>query len=292
MSFDINDSDLSRPKLPLWPTVKKSYASYFAHFPDVLRATWLWLILVAALIGGGSWLQWSWIVQTIAELKASGSRIIPAMPPGVMLPMLAGYLAMMPASASIPVAWQRRIIIGEVPKFCGSNLATKDLWRFVGINFAVFLAGFLPAFIIAAALIFGMQQLGPSLPRILTFVAMALVFAVQVLAVLIVLRLIVLLPARAIGDVTLTFRETWQRTRGNAWRLFWGILACTVVPAIPMYIAYFAIMSGIGPSAGFSVAVFARTMAGTTVISILSLLMMPIWFGFLSHAYRHFFEEP
>lgn len=255
----------------------------------MLRASWLWLLLVALLIGGGGWLQWAEVVQTIAELRANGLRVMPAMPLVIMLPLFAGHIAMMLASASIPVAWQRRIVIVEIPKFCGSNLATKDLWRFVGIYFAVCLMSILPVIIVAVVMVIGLQQLGPDLPSILPFAAMTIAFAVTVL---IMMRLIVLLPARAIGDVTLTFRETWQRTRGNAWRLFWGIAACTVVPAIPIYIVYFAILPDINPSPVFSDPALARMMAGMTVISMLSLLMMPILFGFLSHAYQHFFEQP
>jgi hypothetical protein len=39
-------------KLPLWPTIRLSYTSYFRHFGDVLRISALWLSLMAVLNAG------------------------------------------------------------------------------------------------------------------------------------------------------------------------------------------------------------------------------------------------
>ena len=290
MSFDI-DGDWDKPKLPLWKTIRLSYATYYNNFPDLLRTSWLWLILIGVLIGGGGWLQWSWIIRTIEELKLSGSRIAPSMPLGVVLPVFAGYLAMFLGTISVQVAWHRRVIIHEDQGFSGSNLATKYLWHFVGIYLLIGLAATLPLFVVSVVGFFGLQQLGPGLPGLSKFIA-AIIFATAfVMSGLIMLRLIMLLPARAIGDVTLTFRETWQRTRGNAWRLFWGTIACTFVPIIPLYIALFLGIGSIDHANGFSAAAFARTMATTTIYILCSFLLLPIFVGFLSHAYQHFFEE-
>jgi hypothetical protein len=38
--------------------------------------------------------------------------------------------------------------------------------------------------------------------------------------------------------------------------------------------------------------IVARMTAFTTIFAIYYLLIVPIGIGFLSHAYRHFFEEP
>ncbi len=49
------------------------------------------------------------------------------------------------AGVSIAVAWHRRIILGEQPGFSGSNVATKSLWRYDGVGFAIGLIAFLPS---------------------------------------------------------------------------------------------------------------------------------------------------
>jgi hypothetical protein len=257
----------------------------------VLRISWLWLLLVAALLGGGGWLQWSWIVEAISEIQRGAPRGAPHMPLGIMLPVFAGYIVMMFAWPSIAVAWHRLIIIGESPRLSGSNLATGNLWRFIGVYLAIALAAFVPALIVAFAVIIGVQQLGSGAPGFLKLIGAMCGIVAYVMAIWILFRRIILLPARAIGDVTLTFKEAWKRTRGNVWRLFWGSMACTVVPVIPIYLVMLLGGGGFTPAENFSSAVFARTMVSTTIYIVYCLLMFPIFVGFLSHAYQHFFEE-
>src|SRR5712691_382833 len=61
--------DLPYPKLPFWDVVSLSYSTYFRHFIDVLRASWLWLVVVAVFTGFASWHQWSWMAVAMANLK-------------------------------------------------------------------------------------------------------------------------------------------------------------------------------------------------------------------------------
>lgn len=56
------------PSLPVWATVRRAYSSYSRHFVDALRATWLWLIVVAPLSGISNWQQWS-LAGAMANLK-------------------------------------------------------------------------------------------------------------------------------------------------------------------------------------------------------------------------------
>jgi hypothetical protein len=104
--------------------------------------------------------------------------------------------------------------------------------------------------------------------------------------------LTLLLPARAIGNSGLTFKQAWNRTRGNVWRLFWGIVV-TTMPAL--LIAQFVFALGVRPYfPGMDVgeAFAARMTAMSTFFAVYYLLILPIGIGFLSHAYRHFFVAP
>jgi hypothetical protein len=101
-----------------------------------------------------------------------------------------------------------------------------------------------------------------------------------------------LLPARAIGDRRLTFKQTWVRTRGNTWRLFWGIVVTTMPPLLLAEIAYLVVIGPPHPASFASEAFVAQMTALSTVFSVHYLLILPIGIGFLSHAYRHFFQAP
>jgi len=81
-----------------------------------------------------------------------------------------------------------------------------------------------------------------------------------------------------------TFKETWSRTRGNTWRIFWGIFACSWPPILVLLMVLFL---------SFVIFVSAQIADSFPVFNIVietsyCLLILPIWIGFLSHSYRHF----
>ena len=55
-------------KLPLWDTICLSYSTYFNNFLDVLRISWLWMLVGVPLLGYASWQQMSWMAKSI-DLK-------------------------------------------------------------------------------------------------------------------------------------------------------------------------------------------------------------------------------
>jgi hypothetical protein len=117
-----------------------------------------------------------------------------------------------------------------------------------------------------------------------------IIFVLYFVAAAVMLRLSLLLPARAVGDLGLTFKQTWNRTRGNTWRIFWGIFACTVPATILAQIALFTLV-GFPTPAMFGGEAFVERMTVTgTVFMVYYLLIVPIGIGFLSHSYRHFFQ--
>jgi hypothetical protein len=294
------------PKLPLGESISLSYAWFFRKFADVLRISWLWLVLSAILIGAGSWLQWTAMAHAFAN--AAKGTIRPAqlqMPSPLSVVLLLGlaYLVMMFGTTSIAVAWHRRTILGEQPGLSGGNIVTKPLWRYIGVGIAIALITFLPiaVILVPTALILGPATHGTSGNQpsgIAIALIVLIVFALYITALAIMLRLSVLLPARATGDLTLTFRQAWRRTRGNTWRMFWGLIACSVPPAIAMQIIFVVVMAAIGiskvlPTVPTDGAVTIPAL-GLAIMNmtffVLYLLIVPLYIGFLSHSYRHFFQ--
>lgn len=291
MSLADHPPDAPYPKLPFGDAVRLSYSTYFGHFTDALRASWLWLIVTAAFTGFASWQQWSWMATAMANLKPGLPPPMPQPTEMALLLNLANVLLLL-AGVSIAVAWHRRIILNEPPGFSGSNVTTKNLWRYIVVAIGLFLIMFLPmaTIMIPAFYLLGPTQAGPPPPGFVPIIL--LTFAAYAVGIAVSFRLTLLLPARAVGNTTLTFKQAWNRCRGNVWRLIWGIVV-TTVPAL--LIAQIIFLVGIGPphpgmigGGGF----VARMTAMSTVFSVYYLLILPLGIGFLSHAYRHFFVAP
>jgi hypothetical protein len=293
MSLAEGPPSLPYPKLPLWDTISLSYSTYFSNFLDALRTSWLWLVVVAALTGVASWQQWSWMATAMANMKPGLPPQIPKSTEMAVLLNLDNILLLL-AGVSIAVAWHRLMILDERPGFSGSNLATRNLWRYIVVGLALCLIMFLP---VAAVMLPTFYFLLPATagrapPPPGFFPLMLLVFVVYAVCIAVALRLTLLLPAQAIGDTSLTFKRTWHRTRGNIWRLFWGIVFTTMPPLLIVQIIF---LFGIGPPhpgiAGGEDFVTRMTVT-STIFVIYYLLIVPIGIGFLSHAYRHFFQAP
>jgi len=292
MSVAGGPPDLAYPKLPLWDTVSLSYSSYFRHFIDALRASWLWLLVAAGFTCFASWQQWSWMATAMADLKPGLPP--PQMPPPTGMAVLLDLdnILMLLAGVSIAVAWHRLMILGERPGFSGSNVATQTVWRYIGMAIAIFLINFLPAVgVMFAALHFlspGEASGDSPPPGLFAVIPLMLVLAAVGLAV--AFRLSLLLPARAVGDVSIRFKQAWLRTRGNTWRLFWGIGLTTAPPLLLVQIAFLTMLGAPIPGNFAEDGFVAQMTVMSTVTVIYYLLITPIGIGFLSHAYRHFFQ--
>jgi hypothetical protein len=156
------------------------------------------------------------------------------------------------------------------------------------------LIAILPGFLIGLllALVLTPFVSGLHLTSFSVFLVPALVTAaLYIVAVAIVLRLCPLLPARAIGDRGRTVAETWRRTRGNTWRIFWGLLACTL-PL--MMLVQFIFRIAVGNPALQLLANGApptRIVVASVINIVTYLLTWPIAVSFLSLAYIHFFRR-
>jgi hypothetical protein len=291
MSLAEGPPDLPYPKLPFWDTVSLSYSTYFRHFVDAVRTSWLWLIVIAPLMGVASWQQWSWMATVIVDMKPAVPSQFPKSTEMAVLLYLADVLLLL-AGVSIAVAWHRLMILNEHPGFSGGNAANNNLWRYVIVGLALFLVMFLP---VAAVMFPTFYFLFPTTagggpPPAGFFLLIAVFFVLCAVGTAVALRLTLLLPAQAIGDSSLTFKQTWNRTRGNTWRLFWGIMLTTTPPLL---IAQIVFLLGTGsplPGVAGGEDFVTQMTAASTVSTIYYLLIVPIGIGFLSHAYRHFFR--
>jgi hypothetical protein len=277
------------PKLPFREAVSLSYSSYFANFGEALRASWLWLVITAAVMGLVSWEEWTLMPALLA--KAAEGSVTASYPAG--LSILFNLAAVLPlfAGVSIAVAWHRFLILHEHPGVSGSNIVSKNLWRYIGIALAIFLIAFLPPLlliVLAITLFAAETAAGQPSPGLAAFMFLAAVL--YFIGIVFAFRLSLLLPATAVGDTDLTFKQTWNRTEDNTWRLFWGVVFTTTPLLLLAEIVSLLLIGSPNPQ-NFANPDFAMRMTIiSTIFNVYYLLILPIGIGFLSHAYRHFFR--
>jgi hypothetical protein len=276
MSAIVDASDTSVVKLPLWQTIRLSYATYFEHFGDGLRIIALWLPLVAILAAIGGFMQ----AVLLAELTASPRpQIDVSQPVHLLLLGDALNLLLTIAAVSSAVAWHRLLLLKERPSAGGRNIGTRHFWRYVGVGLLICVIAAIPlAIVLVPMAIFNLLPAAGSLPAA-EIAAIALAYLVSIV---LMLRLGLLLPARATGNLALSFKEAWLRTRGNLWRLFLGIVACALPPFLLVKIVFIALT--IVP---FGSGLYLLQWAAASAVALCCwLLLWPLWVNFLSHAYR------
>jgi hypothetical protein len=272
------------PKLPLGTTIGLAYSSYFQNFIDVLRISWLYLLLVVPLIGATSWQQMSWFSAALANLgPGTHLQAIPARPVELTVLQIMSSLATFFAGVSIAVAWHRRLLLNEPPRFSGSNVGAPSLWRYIGVGLVICLIIALPALAIIAPIYLMLPRGVANTPNVAIFVAIPFLY---IFGFVILLRLSLLLPARAVDNISLTFKEVWNRTRGNTWRLFWGVVACFAPPLLIVQLGVLILGGFPNPAKLANGEMVHQWVIDSVVITSYSMLVTPIWVGFLSYAYR------
>jgi len=275
-------SDAPVTKLPLWRTIRLAYATFFEHFGDGLRIAAIWLPPVAILAAIGGWLQ----AVLLAEVTASPRPQIDLSQPAHLL--MLGYalnLLQTIAAVSSAVAWHRMLLSKEQPTASsGRNIATRLFWRYVGASLLIGLLAAIPpaAVLVPMAALDLLPAAGRTPPAEIAVIALA--YAVSIV---LVMRLSLLLPARAIGDLTLSLKDAWQRTRGNVLRLLLGIAVCALAPFAIVDIIFFSLT--IVPFAG---GLYLIQWAAANAVALCGwLLFWPVWVCFLSHAYRQLLPD-
>lgn len=265
-------------KLPLWRTIGEAYSVWFKHLPELIRIAWLWILIMAPIVGLFMW----WQAPAMLELmqNARAGRLDPN--PGVTVLMQAiNSIILLPILSSIAVAWHRLLLRNE--QVSGPYLRLDS----VVIGYALLF--FLIALLFSVPQYLGQIYVAMTQPPgafEISPAALAVQFICSILALLALFfgcRLFMVLPAKALGR-DISFGTAWAATRKNSWRLFWGYM----LSLFPLA----AIAGGVGY--WLSVAQASRVTAATvwTIITLLWSLFGMVGVGFLSLAYRHFFERP
>ena len=287
-------SDLeSSAKLPVWLTIKQAYHSFFSNLPKVLRISWLWLILLTAL----GWAIGTMHAQVIAGLREpgmSGQAPLQFFPTGFPVLLFINYIVGIVAASSMAVAWHRLLLLGEEPGQSGSNVMSGHVWRYTG---ALLLLGliFLTAMLLIMLPLIVVGGAAASSGK--NPVAGALILIVILMFLVLSQRMLLMLPARAIGRNEMRLGDIWRGTRGNSLRLLGGMILAMAPVSIAAQLILKA--SGLAPSAAEKdpaaidaalksfEASFPMFLAAMTAFGLLAGFLL---IGFLSHAFRNIFD--
>ena len=183
-------STTSPPKLPFWRTVGACYATVFGNFGQLLRISWLWLLIMLPVYAAAEWL----------DARSQGDQI-----GDLLLSMLSSVLEV-PALASIAVAWHRLVLRQERVQGAVYLRLDRVVWwyamillAFIVVTVGPFLAG------VAAVLPEGSPDTPLLLVPIFAGIGVGLGIGVFVLP-----RLSLVLPAGALGE-RLTLGEAVAR---------------------------------------------------------------------------------
>jgi hypothetical protein len=264
-------------KLPLWRTIGQAYAVWARNFPDLVRTCWLWMLLTALVLAIWMWWQERHIASIIQAIRA-GEPFVDPNPLFTMVTGIVSRVVMLPALASVAVAWHRLLLRDEHP---GPGVYLR-LDRIVA-GYAI-LAFWIGVVIVApkyVGMIFRIVT-GTS-PTMASLVVRFLAGLGSGIAFLIVARLSLALPGIALGATPVTLGTAWRVSKRNTWRMFWAYFFC--------FFPWMAIITGM--SHWLLLHDHSRATV-TLVLLVMGLLWIPVGMisvGMLSLAYRHFFER-
>jgi hypothetical protein len=254
------------PKLPFWRTVAQAYAAPFLSLDSLVRAAWLWLLLLVPLLLAISWVQVPMEAEALARLRLDPQAAFET-PWQLRLISNLHALVLLPAGASIAVAWHRLILAGERP--AGAYLRLdRSVWLYTTV---------LVVTVVGISLLFDLPQVLVSGIAVRTLIG-ALAAVLSIAAALVIGRLSLVLPAIALGRTGVGLGEAWRATHRNTWRLFWGPFVCLLLLFLP------AVLLSRVTAADRTAAALAMT-----ALDVISIIGGVIGVGFLSFAYRHFF---
>ncbi|MBI4275573.1 MAG: hypothetical protein HY659_12830 [Rhizobiales bacterium] len=267
-------TDATFTKLPFWRTVGHSYALWLRNFPELIRFAWLWLAVMVPVFAVLMW----WQAPLFAELiQAAGTNRQVSNPGFLLLIQVISTVAMLPILSSLAVAWHRLLLRDER---VASSIYLRLDRVVIGYAGLLFITGVMASAPQYASQLYDAIFLEADVTE--STVISILGFIGSIIGLFIAGRLFMVLPARALDRTEITFADAWSATRRNGWRLFFGYFLC-ILP--------------IGVFAGLVSLKLVTLNASQLVVvalwvavSVAEILGGLIAVGFLSLAYRYFFE--
>ena len=190
-------------------------------------------------------------------------------------------LASVVAYSSIAVNWHRYVLLDEIAQGWQRLRIDSLTWRYIGnfiLIFLVIMACAIPlgiAFVLLGFLT--NAALGETM--IYDFLVLAVVIF-YAFAFIIAYRLLVKMPAVALGRTDFSMGDAWRATKGNSWRML-GLLILFVLSMLLVGVGMFIVtyLFGLLGTLGLSLAVAIQVMVNW-VATILGVTLLTSLYGF------------
>jgi hypothetical protein len=264
-------------KLPLFRTVGQAYALWARNFSDLVRVCWFWMLLMVPILAVWDWWQTAHAAEIAQGIKL-GQPFVDPHPILTWVSLFIGKLIMLPAVASVAVAWHRLLLRDEHP---GTGLYLRLDRIVAGYAVLAFLISLIVT--VPSTIVILFPQIMAGHGGATTVVIQFLIDVAVIVAIFIVPRFSLVLPGIALGRDDVRLATAWRVSRRNSWRMIWAYFFC-IMPWIVI---------GGGMSYWLVLSSYDRA-----VLTLISIVMGALWIpggmisvGMLSLAYRHFFEH-
>jgi len=268
-------------KLEIWRPLGAAYRFVFARPGWFLPSAWPGLILLISLEAGFAY---------------ADAILPPPSPTDHLMLVLGAVLVALCAAVSAAVAIQRSIFLGETSWGAGLRFGRLQL-RYLGaalLIVAILVVPFIIFVELLGPLAVGLARAGVSTRATLASEA-ASAYVLLALLWLPVGKLLLALPAVALDEGEV-ISGAWERSRGNAWRLFLAGLAClvplTVVQAAADYAlrAYAASARLVTLDSGATIFLREYAIFASGLDAVIAVLEFALLMAFYAFAYRQFAE--
>jgi hypothetical protein len=266
---------MTTKKLPVWATVRATYGSVKEH----AEALALLSRGTAATALAATVLSYA-AVQLILTDERRGEEFL-SLPIGERL---AAYTSLPVLIVSVGVF----IIIVRWHRMIVRDMTPRETRRWARRAAALYFARglLLSALGLAIGIVCGLLPIslsrGVAMPEdVRWWFSVASIAAAVVVALLLVGRLSLILPAGAVGDYHVTMRRAWQMSRGNSWRILAGS-ALASGPVIVVDVLINGFVEALPSMSGN----IASLLAMLTLSLLLFVLTAIVQASFLSYAYK------
>lgn len=198
---------------PRIPVLRLSWAAHvlvFKNLLNLLRVSWLWLLIQALLVATLHWYLWP-AAYNAWEAPNPASDLLYVIT--IIISLLAG--------SSIAVAWHRYILEGDPLDAIAYLRLDGVVQTYFALAVCFALSAILPIIVLSHA---ATMDPAPS------FFDVAMTFFALLLAIWTLTRLCLLLPSIAVDRTDTSIWTMWERTDGLFWRLFTGAVLTSILP--------------------------------------------------------------
>lgn len=261
-------------KLPVFKAMGHAIRSTTDNIGFAFHISWPWMLMLLPLNVATN------LYLVLNELETAGEPN-PAMLGkyfAVVTPLL---LASVVAYASIAVNWHRYVLLDEIAEGWQRLRIDSLAWRYIGnfiLIFLVLMACAIPVGLAVALVSFLANALLGG--EMLTILLIPSVVALYAFAFVASYRLMVKMPAIALGRSDFSMGDAWRATKGNSWRLL-GLLILFALCILLIAVGMFAItyLFGLLGTVGLSLAVAIQVMVNW-VATILGVTLLTSLYGF------------